>query len=67
MESDKNPFPKMELFNPIQTLKRLGSTALDYLSFPCITEESTRPRGAAEMLDQHLYEQLEIDYGSSCE
>lgn len=56
MESDKNPFPRIEIINPIERIRRIGNAVLDYFSFPCISEESTRPRGAVEMLDAELYD-----------
>lgn len=52
---------QLKCVDPIERARKIGSAILDYLSFPCITEESTRPRGAAALLDEHLYDQPQYE------
>lgn len=60
MESDGNPFPKMELINPLKPIKAVGGFVLDVL----LHRHSETPNtGGAPMLDRELYEQQELDYG----
>lgn len=58
MEADKNPFPKIEVFNPLEQVAKVARFIGErlYLCF-----EEAPQRGAEVMLS----EQLELDYGGN--
>lgn len=56
MESDKNPFPKLDLFPRLTNLSRFLLGTL---------HAETENTGGAPMLDRELYEQMELDYGTN--
>lgn len=57
METDKNPFPKIELFNPLERVVKVARFIGERL-WLCDSYEEPQ-RGAEAMLS----EQLELDYG----
>lgn len=54
MEADKNPFPRMEIFNPLDKIARAASWIADHF-YPM---EEVPTTGAEAMLS----EQLELEY-----
>lgn len=66
MESDKNPFPQLELFPRISRAARFIGNLLTPFPTDAPMYMSDHYRGGAAMLDRELYDnpnQLELDYG----
>lgn len=62
MEADPNPFPKLELFNPLDQLKKIAHFLFDHIQSPGLSDHNS---GGGPALDRALYDQpqLEFDYG----
>ena len=57
MESDKNPFPKLDLLPGASTIRRIGHFLFGQLQHEGLSDHNT---GAAPMLDSHLYDQVQV-------
>lgn len=53
MEADKNPFPKIELFEPMAKLRRLAHFLFDHLQSEGLSDHN---RGGGPALDAALYD-----------
>lgn len=60
METDPNPFPKLELFSPMAKLRRLAHFLFDHIQNEGLSDHANR--GGGPMLDRELYDQRQLDF-----
>lgn len=68
METDQNPFPKIELFSPVAKLRRMAHFLFDHIQSEGLSDHFNR--GGSPMLDRELYDnpdQLAVDGGTQPE
>ena len=56
MERDPNPIPKIELFSPLDTIKKIGHFLFDHIQAPGL---SSHNRGGGPALDRELYDDFD--------
>lgn len=66
METDKNPFPNIELFPQLARVGRFLGRLVSFFPSEAPDFMSNHNRGGGPMLDRELFDkpaQLELDYG----